>query len=259
MPRHDFRLRMTRPRVVALNHPNIVAVYDVGEGYIVSELVDGEPLRGGKLGLCKTMEVAAQIASGLAAAHDLGFALSQVGAQSGSQRAIVATPGGPSAWVRRAVASAALLAAGVAGTRLLWRDAAVPAWTGMLLGGPERSSAPPAIPSGNGEKIVSIPRSGSGAARTLFTLTNQLSNLDAGPDGSIYLDQMERPVPLVATAEENSGPVTAAGASEIAFLIGPQPKRTIAMAAVSNGRITRRIPFDKPVWGHGSALPRGRP
>jgi serine/threonine protein kinase len=33
----------------ALNHPNIVAVYDVGTddgvAYIVSELIDGEPLR----------------------------------------------------------------------------------------------------------------------------------------------------------------------------------------------------------------------
>ena len=59
--------------VAALNHPNIVAVYDVGEGYIVSELVDGEPLRGGKLGLRKTVEIAVQIASGLAAAHDAGI------------------------------------------------------------------------------------------------------------------------------------------------------------------------------------------
>ena len=57
----------------ALNHPNIVAVYDVGEGYIVSELVDGEPLRGARLGLRKTIEAALQIASGLAAAHDAGI------------------------------------------------------------------------------------------------------------------------------------------------------------------------------------------
>jgi predicted Ser/Thr protein kinase len=59
--------------VAALNHPNIVAVYDVGEGYIVSELVDGEPLRAGRLGLRRTIEVAVQIASGLAAAHDAGI------------------------------------------------------------------------------------------------------------------------------------------------------------------------------------------
>src|ERR1019366_1491533 len=59
--------------VAALNHPNIVAVYDVGEGYFVSELVDGPPLSSAKLGLRKTIEVAVQIASGLAAAHDAGI------------------------------------------------------------------------------------------------------------------------------------------------------------------------------------------
>src|SRR5712691_1459171 len=48
--------------VAALNHPNIVAVYDVGEGYIVSELVDGEPLRAAKFGLRKTLDIATQIA-----------------------------------------------------------------------------------------------------------------------------------------------------------------------------------------------------
>ena len=59
--------------VAALNHPNIVAIYDVGEGYIVTELVDGRPLGSTKLGLRKTVEVAVQIASGLAAAHDAGI------------------------------------------------------------------------------------------------------------------------------------------------------------------------------------------
>jgi serine/threonine protein kinase len=37
--------------VAALNHPNIVAVYDVGDGYMVSELVDGETLRAAKFGI----------------------------------------------------------------------------------------------------------------------------------------------------------------------------------------------------------------
>jgi serine/threonine protein kinase len=45
----------------------------VGDGYIVSELVDGEPLRNAKLGPRKTLEVAAQIAGGLACAHDAGI------------------------------------------------------------------------------------------------------------------------------------------------------------------------------------------
>ena len=65
----------------ALNHPNIVTVFDVGLSgsiwYIAMELVDGKSLRemlaGGPLPLRKTIEIAAQIAEGLAAAHDRGL------------------------------------------------------------------------------------------------------------------------------------------------------------------------------------------
>jgi len=61
-----------------LNHPNILAVYDVGlhEGapYIVSELLEGESLRSrlhaGALPSRKAIDYARQIAEGLAAAHD---------------------------------------------------------------------------------------------------------------------------------------------------------------------------------------------
>ena len=61
----------------ALNHPNICTIYGVeefaGQPVIVMELVDGQPLRGTKFGLPKTLEIAAQIASALAAAHDAGI------------------------------------------------------------------------------------------------------------------------------------------------------------------------------------------
>jgi Tol biopolymer transport system component/tRNA A-37 threonylcarbamoyl transferase component Bud32 len=64
----------------ALNHPNILAVYDVGaiDGapYIVSELLDGQTLRqsldGRPLPARKAIDYAIQIASGLAAAHAVG-------------------------------------------------------------------------------------------------------------------------------------------------------------------------------------------
>ena len=63
-----------------LNHPNILAVFDVGIGqgspYIVTELLEGETLRdrmGGRpLAARKAVEYALQIANGLAAAHDRG-------------------------------------------------------------------------------------------------------------------------------------------------------------------------------------------
>ena len=60
--------------VAALNHPNIVALYDVGENYIVTELVEGEPLRNLRLAPRRAIEVAAQVADGLAAAHAGGIA-----------------------------------------------------------------------------------------------------------------------------------------------------------------------------------------
>jgi serine/threonine protein kinase len=63
--------------VAALNHPNIVSIHDVGEDrglyFLVTELVDGEPLRAIGLGPHKAMEIAVQIAAGLAAAHQAGI------------------------------------------------------------------------------------------------------------------------------------------------------------------------------------------
>jgi eukaryotic-like serine/threonine-protein kinase len=65
----------------ALNHPNILAVFDIGtsEGspYVVSELLEGETLRdrlrSGALPVRKTLDYAMQIARGLAAAHEKGI------------------------------------------------------------------------------------------------------------------------------------------------------------------------------------------
>ncbi len=65
----------------ALNHPNIVTVYDVGSvdsvSYIAMELVEGRSLRDlladGPLPLRRTLEIGSQIAEGLAAAHAKGL------------------------------------------------------------------------------------------------------------------------------------------------------------------------------------------
>jgi eukaryotic-like serine/threonine-protein kinase len=65
----------------ALNHPNILAVFDIGthEGspYVVSELLEGETLRerlrSGPIPQRKTLDYALQIAHGLAAAHEKGI------------------------------------------------------------------------------------------------------------------------------------------------------------------------------------------
>ncbi len=68
------RLTQEARAVAALNHPNIIAIYDVGEDYIVTELVEGHSLRGAAFPLRKTIDIAVQIADGLAAAHTAGFA-----------------------------------------------------------------------------------------------------------------------------------------------------------------------------------------
>src|SRR5262245_5126829 len=65
----------------ALNHPNILAVYDIGTEagvtFIVSEVLEGETLRqrlsGGPIAVRKAVELALQIAYGLAAVHERGI------------------------------------------------------------------------------------------------------------------------------------------------------------------------------------------
>jgi TolB-like protein/tetratricopeptide (TPR) repeat protein len=65
----------------ALDHPNILAIHEVGshEGrpYLVEELLEGEslraPLQGGALPPRKVIELAVQVCSGLAAAHEKGI------------------------------------------------------------------------------------------------------------------------------------------------------------------------------------------
>jgi eukaryotic-like serine/threonine-protein kinase len=65
----------------ALNHPNILAIFDIGTSdgspYVVSELLEGETLRDrlrtGPIPMRKALDHALQIAHGLAAAHEKGI------------------------------------------------------------------------------------------------------------------------------------------------------------------------------------------
>ena len=65
----------------ALNHPNIVTIHDIGSesgvSYIAMELVDGTTLRellaSGPLPIKKLLQIAPQIAEGLARAHEAGI------------------------------------------------------------------------------------------------------------------------------------------------------------------------------------------
>jgi len=79
LDRHRLKRFEQEARVVsALNHPNIVTVFEIGEAeaqpYIAMELVEGQTLRqllrGGGFPLRKLLDVGIQIAEGLARAHE---------------------------------------------------------------------------------------------------------------------------------------------------------------------------------------------
>jgi serine/threonine protein kinase/Tol biopolymer transport system component len=80
-PQRLYRFEQEARAAAALNHPNILSVYDIGRQdgtpYIVSELLEGETLRvrlrSGALSIRKALDYAVQIAHGLAAAHDKGI------------------------------------------------------------------------------------------------------------------------------------------------------------------------------------------
>ncbi len=65
----------------ALNHPNIVTIYELGQvdsiPYIAMELIDGQTLREllslGSIPMYKVIQMAAQVADGLAKAHEAGI------------------------------------------------------------------------------------------------------------------------------------------------------------------------------------------
>src|SRR6184192_1644559 len=72
------RFQQEARSVVALNHPNILTIYQIGEDhstyYIASELIEGETLRQrlvrGRMELGEAIDVAIQVTSALAAAHE---------------------------------------------------------------------------------------------------------------------------------------------------------------------------------------------
>jgi len=81
-PERLRRFELEARSTAALNHPNIVAIYDVGTWeygtpYVVTELLEGETLRDclrrGPLPVRKAIEIASHVASGLSAAHDKGI------------------------------------------------------------------------------------------------------------------------------------------------------------------------------------------
>jgi eukaryotic-like serine/threonine-protein kinase len=80
-PRALSRFKSEAKSVAALSHPNILSLFDVGESggvqYAVTELLEGETLRAliarGAIPFERALEIARQVADGLAAAHEKGI------------------------------------------------------------------------------------------------------------------------------------------------------------------------------------------
>lgn len=79
---HLTRLRNEARSASSLNHPNIVTIYEIGRddskrAYMAMEYVEGQTLRelmrGGAMPVRKALQIAAQLADGLAAAHKRGL------------------------------------------------------------------------------------------------------------------------------------------------------------------------------------------
>ena len=68
----DLRFEQEARAIAAMNHPNICQLYDVGQNYLVMEYVEGSPIARADR-VRKLIDVAVQIADGLAAAHAGGI------------------------------------------------------------------------------------------------------------------------------------------------------------------------------------------
>ena len=113
--------------------------------------------------------------------------------------------------------------------------------------------------SDRGSELVRFPADG-GKVEKVVAISNpdELEYFTVLPDGRavwaertasrtrlIMVEPGKEPSPLINSNEETAGPMTPVGSDQVAFMIGSQPRHTIALATLSNGRITRRLNFDR--------------
>jgi len=113
-------------------------------------------------------------------------------------------------------------------------------------------------PDGNRDAVIgSLPDDSSDAVIPLPDGRTLVAMRGLGRNRIIALADGRNPVPLVATTEETSSPMTAVGAREVAFMIGAQ-KTTIAVADTASGRVAVRIVPGKGEIAAMAASPDGR-
>jgi hypothetical protein len=87
------------------------------------------------------------------------------------------------------------------------------------------------LPSGNLHRIAAIPRSGHSPVQTLMTLTSAAWSLDPAPDGSLYVDQIERPLEILRLSASGGTPEVLADAEAY-----PYPSWTASPVEFPDGR-----------------------
>jgi len=103
---------------------------------------------------------------------------------------------------------------------------------------PDNRSVLVDFPSGNLHQIVAIPRFGSGPAQVLMTMTTPPWTIDAGPDGNIYVDQVERPLQLLRFSPAGGTPEVVAVSETYPPSFSPPvafPDRRFLLPAVFSG------------------------
>jgi eukaryotic-like serine/threonine-protein kinase len=95
-------------------------------------------------------------------------------------------------------------------------------------GPPEKIASFPQVP--DMDMLVALPDGRVVAPVQVFGRTRLMA-----------IEKGKAPASLINTADETAAPMTAAGPNHIAFVIGPDPHETIAIADTANGRIIGRI------------------
>ncbi len=80
----------------------------------------------------------------------------------------------------------------------------------------------------------------------------------SGQNRLMVVQKGKDPAPLVNTAEETMAPLATCGSSEVAFMIGPAPRETIAFTEPASGRVVRRIAPGKGKVDSMSCSPDGK-
>ncbi|HVQ65515.1 MAG TPA: protein kinase [Terriglobia bacterium] len=149
---------------------------------------------------------------------------------------------------------------------------------------------------GDLHQVVSVPYDGKGTSRVLLTLTQESWGMDMTTDGTLFVDQVSRPVeivrfresdtaptpiavvhggmpsalelpdrgvlittsfngrsrlsvvkpdkeivPFVDTPDETREPLAFAGPHQVAFVVGTEPRESIGIASIKDGRLLRRL------------------